>query len=953
MIVHLALLSTPALDSFETVLIVAGVDADLYAIDTQSGRDTWSILGRSQILARPQIWETDEVSVLYVVESLDGRVRQFDLYSGERLWGINCADINREDSEGGGFCQDSVEAEFAIAPSGNVIYYGDVFGRIVSLEVATFETAAPTISPTSLASSNPTQQPQSSAPTATPSTMPLKPVSEGGAAPIPTTPTPPDDTEDSTDTQTSSANSQEPEDQTERSSSYAVYIGAGVGAFCALLVPIVMFSLIRRNKQNQKNRDGIVVEVVEDCESDCESDDRETYGLNESTDTSSTDGTGIEVEFVGSRSVPKTPPRQSSHSKKKKRKKRKQLPHTSQSVGTLESIDELPEGVTRTGTPQKTKSSYQYTDEEDDTGVKVNLSQKFDLSAESERNNGIIEPDESGRVTPVARGGVGRASGSNHLELSVGNNNLAPVTSDGRLDYQGQFNSNAEYMGTGLIAQDLDRDSSDDETTPPPPPPRPSATNPQWSFYSLLHMSSSQPSKNKQTSSPAATPMPSKSVANAELSPPASSSSPIILGNQQEVIQTTSQSEEKRIKSLKQNGSNDPNAEKFSGSNATEKEYSVDHSVTSPHLVHQDPAIADLLPLSSTDRDYDEPDPRIPKALLSSQTPVDLQKADPSLRRSRASEDKVGEEKKENEDSGSPSPAFSNNSRHTPVSPSSQATTDSVFCPASPLNSAGPTEIARAMSRDSQSSRSIQSSRISVEDSPSNASTDDDSLYTSATGKTGEQRVDRADMSPLSSCIFDKEFERNVLPVDEALEALAQPNLGKKYVGGSALGQAKFQYPEDDDDAPDDEIVLAPGSQYMSKNMDSRNTQKYGRSVRSKKDPPLPQRGSRNENNASSGSYDSDNESPLAAIYSQLAALGQRKVEEKKHVYKRRSKKEEQEEQPNQEEEGDTWGSFLNELAEAEKQFFAPNAAQQASLLKFGDSQDSEDSEVARINDIL
>jgi hypothetical protein len=1007
--VPVALISTPVLDSFGTVLIVAGVDNDLYAIEPDSGRDFWSNMGRSQIVARPQIWETDELSVLYVIESLDGRIRQFDLFSGERFWGFSCADISGDGFAADEFCQDAVEAEFAIAPSGNVIYYGDVFGRITCLEVAAFETEAPTSSPTSFASSSPTQQPQSSStpsvlPSAAPSAKPSTPGSGGsggGVAPmpaiptliIPASPTPADLSDDATDTETSSANSQEPQEQSD-SASYAVFIGAGVGAFCALLLLVVMLSLMRRQRQNQKKRDEIVVEVIEDCESD----DNETYELDEATDASSSDGAGIEVEFVGVRSVPRTPPRRSSHSKKKKKKKRKQLPQTPQTGQTLESIEELPEDVTAAGTSHRTKLAYQFLDEEDDSCFKLNLSEKFARTAETRNvdQNLDIESenylaDESGRVTPVARGGVGRPSGSSHLEISVGNNDLAPLAADAILDDKGSINRQGDFFVRGNFAQDPDGDSSDDETPPPPPP----ASTPQWSFYSLLQMNSSQQSKKTETlSSAVATSKSSMSVKNADLAspvPPASTK----VEKQQEAIQLTAQREEKKKimslngqESMKQEVSRDLRPDRHARSNLMENEDSVDYPKSNPECVEQDAAIVDLLPMSSTkktpmaavvfssvkqsiDGKNDEPDPSISTTRLLSESPKHSDpddsgslpystkrefsesfelEGDPLFGRPRSSEGNVEEEKKENEETGVTSPAHLNNSRYTPISPSSMSRDSGLSSP-SPLSSTGPLGVARALSPGSQSARSAQSSRMSAQ-SPSNASTDDDSLYTSATGKTGEQQVDDGNLSPLSAFIFDKEIERNVLPVDEALEALSRPNLRKKYTGGNALGSNKFHYP-DDDDAPDDELVLAPGSQYMSQKQDDGNGQKYGRSVRSKREPSLPQQGSSNYNKNSFAAYDSDNESPLAAIYNQLAALGQQKAEEKRHMYKRRSKKEEELEEPGKEQEGDTWGSFLNELAEAEKQFFAPNATQQASLLKFGGSHDSEDSEVARINKVL
>jgi hypothetical protein len=106
-------------------------------------------------MAEPQVSES--ASVVYVVEALTGNVRQHDALTGTRNWEFDCSDVS-----GVASCQDSVEAEFSISKSGNIVYYGDIFGKIVALEVAAFATASPiasvmeSSSPTAATSNSPT-----------------------------------------------------------------------------------------------------------------------------------------------------------------------------------------------------------------------------------------------------------------------------------------------------------------------------------------------------------------------------------------------------------------------------------------------------------------------------------------------------------------------------------------------------------------------------------------------------------------------------------------------------------------------------------------------------------------------------------------------------------------------------------------------------------------------------
>jgi hypothetical protein len=137
----------------------------------------------------------------------------------------------------------------------------------------------------------------------------------------------------------------------------------------------------------------------------------------------------------------------------------------------------------------------------------------------------------------------------------------------------------------------------------------------------------------------------------------------------------------------------------------------------------------------------------------------------------------------------------------------------------------------------------------------------------------------------------------------------------------------------------------------MSKLTEEEKARKYGKSVRSKRDSNIGFRSSPSASRNESGA------APLAQMYEQLASMGQQKKEEKKHSFKRRNKRavredsSEQQDQESGEGGGDTWGSFLNELAEAEKHFYAPSPDKNQSLLNSNsDSEEDDDAEIARIN---
>lgn len=138
---HLAFLTAPVISDDASTLVLAGTNGELYGLQSKDGRQQWTnVDGASAILAEPLIVG----DVLYVIESQSGSVRQHSLWGGDQIWQINCNSDNP-------FCGNPVEADFTISPNGALLYYGDVFGNIVALQVGTVDTPSPTMAPTTVA----------------------------------------------------------------------------------------------------------------------------------------------------------------------------------------------------------------------------------------------------------------------------------------------------------------------------------------------------------------------------------------------------------------------------------------------------------------------------------------------------------------------------------------------------------------------------------------------------------------------------------------------------------------------------------------------------------------------------------------------------------------------------------------------------------------------------------
>jgi len=160
-------------------------------------------------------------------------------------------------------------------------------------------------------------------------------------------------------------------------------------------------------------------------------------------------------------------------------------------------------------------------------------------------------------------------------------------------------------------------------------------------------------------------------------------------------------------------------------------------------------------------------------------------------------------------------------------------------------------------------------------------SSDDDSLYTSTTGATGGKKNEGKDLSPLWTYLDihgDDGFEITGEPDNKVKQLLAQPDLSKSNYGESR----DFQYREEDDVPDDEKSIGPPGVHYMSNLREKANAIKHEENIRSKRQPSNVEKPLTNTIGSTS---------LMNQMYDQLAALGQKKKEEKKQSYKQRNKR--------------------------------------------------------------
>lgn len=84
-------------------------------------------------------------------------MRETNATTGDTLWKWSCRDIPIDHVSSGRnynpICQDSVEAEFSLSSDGRFLFYGDIFGRIVALQISYPQIPmSPSISPSTIPS---------------------------------------------------------------------------------------------------------------------------------------------------------------------------------------------------------------------------------------------------------------------------------------------------------------------------------------------------------------------------------------------------------------------------------------------------------------------------------------------------------------------------------------------------------------------------------------------------------------------------------------------------------------------------------------------------------------------------------------------------------------------------------------------------------------------------------
>ena len=823
-------------------LCVSGVDNDFYCLSSNNGRQLWRNEEGSQFLSRPSVFEGERRTVVYAIQADFGRIHSYDLYNGRRYWDYSCADTTNN------LCQDAVEADFAIAPGGNTLYYGDIYGRINSLGVANFETESPTMAPTSTPTISPSANPTF---TAVPTQMPqeaqeadliiIEDIADnveeeillGGGG---------NDGDDSgtvvasaggndgdgSGTVVASATADQ-QSTTGGDNKTTIYIGAAIAALCAIVIPIVLFSMIRKKRKKLSSSKEMVVEIVDDCSSDdLEAQAEEFFHSIETNNAyDPNNGDGIEIEIVNNA----TPPKGNST----KQKRNGGLPDTpatvNDSLNSMEDIFEISSAMGVLGNPY----SFDATDKSVEA---VNLRQAFD-----------------------------------HASLK----NTDDV-------------NDANYL-------------SDDDIPPPPPlgEKTPASPSEDLTWDSLVKAGTSPSSKEADGTSQILLKKPSEKLGIKETAPSISSSqkessASVSAGSQNEIPVDESPAKKGKLKKMKWRKKNKKSLE-------PEKESAENDKVETPVVVNQ------------------VEEPPAPTNEESNEDSAPEEEQDVTEDNLAEDDDKEIEEPITETQSSTVRP-------ETPVSPSAYSMVSDADESQSP-----------AQSIHSASVRSVQSITQNLFGSPHHSSTksagsDDDSLYTSHTGYTGlfgggtpEKKSKTPELSPLASYVYNQDVRRREKEeiVNERKSYLSQPSLSKSNVGF-------------DEEHPDDEIAAAPGSQYLAEETMNR---RHGTSARAKRF--LAKNSAENESGGTT----------IAQMYDQLAAIGQQRREEKKPAFRRRNKRIERENPTPppppaaQQQGGSTWDSFLNELAEAEKEFFSPSESKSKSFLD--NSKTEEVAELPRI----
>jgi len=864
-------LTQPVLGNGGNYVCLAGVDNDFSCLLSQNGRQIWRVEEQSQIVAKPIIFAGERRNIVYVIEKDQGRVHQYDLFNGRRYWDYGCADAWED------LCQDPVEADFALAPSGNTIYYGDVYGRITSLGVAIFETSSPTTTPTGTPTSTPTASPTA---TRYPTQMPvvnitvLPPPEESGKIDIENS-----DIDNALQLDESVSSAMADQGGQGEFNRTTVYITAAAAGLCAALIPIALFAILKKRKRQGKGKKPekeMAIEIVEEFSSDNGSSDdleAQAQAFFESIEANNVydDGDGIEVEMI-------------SHASPVTKKKKKKLPKTPETVNA--SSDSIKEIVDDSSAMVVLGRQY----DADQSVEAVNLRKTFDQQSEKNTDYGesddeVPPPPPMPNETPVSPSGWSWASRGSKTGKS-------PRKSPGKSPASQRVKKASQIkLQKAPETPDLRQPMLSRPTSPVPQ----SSASVSGSVSASVSASVS-PSVSASVSTSVAT-----SVATNSQKEKSSS-------DQSSVKKGAALSKKKRMWGRKNKNIPPAPSPKPEPKKELKKE-------PEPKPEPEDPPSLTLKPEKKVE-------PETPVLTKSEdQAPVEEE-----VKEEAAPEPAIPEEKNEVKKSDTITESVTE-PPPTPISPAPSA-----------YSMAKESLEGKSPSRSAQSTpmQSVRSIHENLFGSPSEQSasrsitSDDSSLYTSYTLTAGiaamfvgaAEEKEKKEISPFSSYLYDQDIRRRDRDeiVNENKSFLTQPSLSA------------------DDECPDDELPLRPRTHRGS----APKTEPYvhGSSARSNRD---------SSNFLSKKSENEEGATTISQMYDQLAAIGQQRREEKKPAFRRRNKRTEQANPPRptppaaqqqKQGEGDTWGSFLSELAEAEKSFFQPSESKSKSLLNESSTED-------------
>lgn len=308
----------------------------------------------------------------------------------------------------------------SVSPSGNFIYYGDIFGQISAWQVATFETKAPTGAPSPTPTGTPT-----AAPTSSPAPTVGHPTQQPTIVPTAAFVAPSGQT--IFDTTGNALESGGGNDSGNDGTSMGVIIGAALAGL--LVVTLVAFFVARSLlKPKKKKKTKSTARVTSgDVENDLEDsgDDVGSEASDQMDDVTVTSGAdAVEVEVTPGSNMLQTPPAKTG------RKKRKHKARTPPTPNTLASIEEVEDEEIIAGQDPK-----------------ANLNDKFNAAS---RNDG---------------------EGSLQKGVAVAPSNLKPLADDALADDALEDDDSVDS-----------EDSGSDPPPPPPPPPTSTKTSAEQSL---------------------------------------------------------------------------------------------------------------------------------------------------------------------------------------------------------------------------------------------------------------------------------------------------------------------------------------------------------------------------------------------------------------------------------------------------------------------------------------